>query len=180
MNIKSIVLAALLITLGVVLPVGFHYFIPGSGTILSPMHIPVFLSGAIMGPLGGFLVGLITPILSSIFTGMPPVLPILPIMAAELPVYGLVIGYIYKNKGFNIYIALIISMFAGRVMTGLVVSVMVYALNFSNLPANPLLFVWGSVIKGLPGIILHLIIVPLFIGYLRNYINNASPEYKSY
>ena len=39
-NTKQLVLAALCVALGVVLPVAFHS-IPNAGSVLLPMHIPV-------------------------------------------------------------------------------------------------------------------------------------------
>ena len=41
-NTKQLVLAALCVALGVVLPVAFHR-IPNAGSVLLPRHIPVLL-----------------------------------------------------------------------------------------------------------------------------------------
>lgn len=169
MKVRYLVYIAIFVALGIVLPLGFHIFGTGLGSIISPMHIPVYLAGAFLGPLAGTLVGAVTPVLSSFFTGMPPVIPILPIMIVELVIYGLVIGYLYKHKSLNIYSSLIISMFLGRIGAGIVVWFLVHVFSITYLPANPLIFIWGTIVKGLPGIIIQLILVPLVINYLINY-----------
>ena len=69
-NTKQLVLAALCVALGVVLPVAFHS-IPNAGSVLLPMHIPVLLCGLVCGPVYGLLSGILTPLLSSMITGMP-------------------------------------------------------------------------------------------------------------
>lgn len=165
MKTKFLVYTALFITLGLILPLAFH-FIGGGGPIFLPMHIPILLAGALLGPTAGLITGIITPILSSLLTGMPPVLPVLPIMVVELTFYGLVTGYMIKR--FNIYLSLLISMLVGRIGAGLVVAVMVHILNF-KLPANPLVYIWGTITTGLPGIVIQLILIPILYKYLINY-----------
>ncbi|HKL75514.1 MAG TPA: ECF transporter S component [Halanaerobiales bacterium] len=165
---KKLVLMAIFVALGIILPIVFHIFGSSIAQILSPMHIPVFIAGALMGPIAGLIVGMMTPILSSLFTGMPPVIPMLPIMFVELAIYGYLMGYLYKVKNVNIYLSLIITMLLGRISTGIVVYILVHGFNIGRLPKNPLIFVQGTIISGMPGIILHLALVPLLIKYLRN------------
>ena len=165
---KKLVLMAIFVALGIILPIVFHIFGSSIAQILSPMHIPVFIAGALMGPIAGLIVGMMTPVLSSLFTGMPPVIPMLPIMFVELAIYGYLMGYLYKVKNVNIYLSLIITMLLGRISTGIVVYILVHGFNIGRLPKNPLIFVQGTIISGMPGIILHLALVPLLIKYLRN------------
>ncbi|MBR3266300.1 MAG: ECF transporter S component, partial [Erysipelotrichaceae bacterium] len=49
---KQIVLTAMFIAIGVILPQAFHA-IPNAGSIFLPMHIPVLVSGFVVGPLFG-------------------------------------------------------------------------------------------------------------------------------
>ena len=86
-NTKQLVLAALCVALGVVLPVAFHS-IPNAGSVLLPMHIPVLLCGLVCGPWFCLGCGALTPMLSSLATGMPPA-AILPGMLCQLAVYVL-------------------------------------------------------------------------------------------
>jgi len=105
------------------------------------MHIPVLLAGFLAGPVCGLTVGILAPLLSHLLTGMPPTYAV-PLMAAELPVYGLVAGLTYNRLKLNIYLSLIIAMVLGRVMFGL--SLFVLGL-FIKLPYSAAEFFAGGV-----------------------------------
>ena len=62
---KRLVLAALCVALGVVLPVAFHS-VANAGSIFLPMHIPVLLCGIICGWPYGLACGVLTTKRSSI------------------------------------------------------------------------------------------------------------------
>ena len=68
-NTKHLIITALCMTLGVVLPMAFH-MIPNAGSVMLPMHIPVLLCGLVCGPILGLICGIFTPVLSSLITGM--------------------------------------------------------------------------------------------------------------
>ena len=57
-KVKSMVMTAMCIALGVVLPIMFHS-VENAGSIFCPMHIPVLICGLICGWKYGFFVGLI-------------------------------------------------------------------------------------------------------------------------
>lgn len=157
LSTKEITLTALFITLGVILPIVFHQFAL-AGRIFLPMHIPVFLAGIFVGPLGGLIVGLVCPILSFFLTGMPPPYAV-PLMSMELPIYGLSIGILIRFIRLPI-LSLLISMILGRLAFGLGLFVLG---QFLSLPYGPEAFIKVSVIAGLPGIALQLILIPLMI-----------------
>src|SRR5690554_1152105 len=118
MKNRKMVYSAIFIALGIIIPIAFHAFGTIAGSIFLPMHIPVILAGAYLGPLSGIVVGALTPLLSSLFTGMPPALPMLPIMFVELMVYGAAMGYLYNKKKYGIYPTLIITLILGRIAVG--------------------------------------------------------------
>lgn len=162
---KRLVLSALYIALGVVLPIFFH-FVPNAGPIFLPMHIPVLMAGLMLGPSYGLAVGIAAPLLSSLLTGMPPA-PILPGMLCELAVYGLVAGILMKtvktkNNILNIYISLVGAMLAGRIIGGIVKAFIFVAGDYS-------LQIWltGSFITALPGIIIQLVLIPILLSVLE-------------
>ena len=157
---KELVLSGLLIALGLVLPMAFHLFKAG-GPVFLPMHIPVLLGGMILSPIFALLVGVLTPIVSNLLTSMPPLMPMLPIMIVELGLYGLVASILRKKLNLGVFISLIISMIIGRIGAGLVVYVMtsVFAVQF----APPIAFVIGGISKGIPGIIIQLIFIPIIV-----------------
>ncbi|OWZ83706.1 ECF transporter S component [Natranaerobius trueperi] len=163
MKISSkVTYAGLFIAIGVLLPMIFHLVGVG-GTIILPMHIPVIMSGFYLGGRYGLLVGMITPIISHLVTGMPPITPVpmLYIMIFELGGYGFLTGLIFKNTN-KISYSLLGGMVGGRIIAGIVVWLLSLLFGFSNL-ASPIIFVGGAVITGLPGIILQLILIPLIV-----------------
>ncbi len=155
---KKMITAAACIALCVVLPLAFHA-IPKSGSLLSPMHIPVFLCGLVCGPVYGLICGLIGPFASSILTQMPA-MGFLPVMMVELAVYGLVSGIMMKvikteKSVIKVYISLFSAMVIGRIFAGLAQSLVFSAGNYS-------LSMWISsyILGTLPAIVIHIILVP--------------------
>jgi riboflavin transporter FmnP len=156
-SLKRITWGALFIALGLLIPLIFHAV--GLGQVFLPMHIPVLLCGFFTGPVVGFVVGFVTPLLSAVFTGMPPLAPpVAQKMMFELGAYGLLTGLLYQRTNLGIYPTLIISMIGGRLVYGV--------LGYAVLPLfglekiNPLLPVTYSLLQGIPGIILQLVVIP--------------------
>lgn len=161
---KRMVYGGVLVALGVILPQLFHIFGPQAGQVFLPMHIPVLLAGILVGPYWGLAVALIAPILSSVITGMPAV-PMLYFMLFELVTYAVVAG-ILSDKKANIYLNLAVTLICGRIANGLamVIAVNVFKLSFPF--ANTAAF-FGGVAKGLPGIVIQLVLIPLIVYALK-------------
>ena len=166
MNIKKLVSASICLALAMVLPF-LTGQIPQIGSALSPMHIPILICGFICGWRYGMLVGFIAPILRFFLFGMPPIFPIGIAMAFELAVYGMAAGLIYntlKKTNKNIYITLISSMFIGRIMWGLTrfIIAKLFSLDFTFK-----VFLSGAFISAVPGIVLHILLIPPVIIALK-------------
>lgn len=159
----KLVTSAVLIAFGVLLPMVFHLF-GVMGIVFLPMHIPVLIAGLFLGSKAGFLTGLLTPILSSFTTGMPPIMPMLPAMAAELSVYGLAGGYLHHRKRLPLILSLISAMVLGRIAGVAMVHVMVLAFGIR---LQPVTYLKGAVLTGFPGIIIQLILIPLIVNRLH-------------
>lgn len=155
--IKRMTLTAVCVALCVVLPIAFHS-IPNAGSVFLPMHIPVLICGLICGWPYGLLCGLLGPLLSSVLTGMPPA-AMLPAMMVECGTYGMVSGLVLKvvrtkSTYGDLYIALIVAMLAGRVVSGIA-----KALIFS--PGMALsAWVTASFVTAIPGIVIQLVFLP--------------------
>ena len=80
---KRLVMTALFIALGTIVPQAFHMLGLGPSQVFLPMHLPVMICGSLLGPIAGLICGLITPLLSSVLTGMPPLMPVGLAMAVE-------------------------------------------------------------------------------------------------
>lgn len=157
---KKIVFTAVCIALCVVLPMAFHA-IQNAGQIFLPMHIPVLLCGLMCGWPFGFICGLLGPVLSSLLTGMPPA-AMLPSMMVECAAYGCVTGlmmkFVHTGKTVpDLYIGMVVAMVLGRVLAGLAKS-----LIFSPGTA-PFAWVTTSLVAGIPGIVIQLILIPLVV-----------------
>lgn len=158
--VKKLVFTAVCAALCLVLPMAFHS-IPNAGTIFLPMHIPVLLCGLICGwPYGG-VCGLIGPLISSLVTGMPPV-AMLPSMMVECCAYGFVTGMLMrhlhtKHAVADLYISLVSAMVVGRAVAG-------FAKAWIFTPGiSPFAWVTTSLLAGIPGIVIQLILMPLVV-----------------
>lgn len=162
----KIVWGAMFLAIALVLP-----FLTGQiqqfGNALCPMHLPVFLCGFFCGPLYGAAVGLIAPILRFMIFGMPPILPTGLSMGFELMTYGFVSGLLYKKlpqkKGY-VYVALISAMVAGRIVWGIVNTVL---LGLGKFDFSWNAFVAGAFLNAIPGIIIQIVIIPILVIVIR-------------
>lgn len=162
-SVRKICFGALFLALGMILPQVFHLFgAQNAGMVFLPMHIPVLLAGLLLGPFYGGLIGALAPVLSSIFFAMPP-LPKLPFMVIELIVYGIVAGFFAKRK-FNVYLSLVLAQIAGRLAAALSLAIAFYLFHLDV--AAPI-SVWASLITGIPGIIIQLILIPSMVIMIR-------------
>lgn len=163
---RKITYAAVCLALALVLP-----FLTGQikqvGNMLCPMHIPVLLCGFLCGWPYGLVVGAISPLLRFSLFGMPQLMPTGIAMAFELAVYGLVSGMLYQKlpkKNIYIYVSLIGAMIAGRIVWG-IVSLVLTGLQGVEFPFSA--FLAGAVLNAVPGIILHIILIPIIVMTLK-------------
>ncbi len=152
----------LLLALAIILPQFLHLTGgPQLGSIILPMHFPVYIAGFLLGPAIGGIIGFLAPLISHLLTGMPPVSPpVLFLMLVELPLFGILSGYLFQKKEWGVFPALLVSMVGGRIGMALVAPLVFHLQAF---PQAPLAYVWGSLLTGLPGIVLQLIILPLLL-----------------
>lgn len=162
--VKRIVIAGLLLAIGVIVPYIFHTTgIPGP--VFLPMHIPVLIGGFLLPAPLAILLGMLTPIINSLVTGMPA-FPISIIMIFELGIYGLIASLLYRKLKLPLFLSLIISMIAGRIMAGLMVFILA---AFFGMQEDPITFIKLATVTGIPGIIIQLILVPVLIYGITKY-----------
>ena len=163
---RKLTFSALYLAIALVLPY-ITGQIPQIGAMLSPMHIPVLLCGFVCGWQWGLTVGLVAPCLRSALFGMPTLYPTAIAMTFELAVYGAVSGILYKllpRKIWSIYVSLILAMIAGRLVWGGARYVLA-GLSGSEFPVSA--FLAGAVLNAIPGIILHIVLIPLLVMVLE-------------
>ena len=161
-RIQQLVIAAVCLALCMVLPF-LTGQIPEIGSMLSPMHIPVLLCGFLCGPAWAAVVGAMAPLLRFALFGMPPLFPVGVAMCVELATYGAVSGALYRwlpRKPVNVYVSLIAAMLAGRVVWGMVRAALT---GVTNAPFTWAAFIAGAFTQAIPGIILHIVLIPLIV-----------------
>lgn len=159
---RRLAYSALFLALALVLPF-LTGQIPTIGKALSPMHIPVMLCGFLCGPLWGAAVGAVAPLLRSVLFGMPAMFPGGVAMTFELATYGVLSGWLYRllpRKPWSIYVSLLAAMLGGRLVWG-AARFALAGLSGSEFPFSA--FLAGAVTGAIPGIVLHIVLIPLLV-----------------
>ncbi len=170
---KTLVLAALFLAVGVVLP-SLTGAIKEIGDSLLPMHLVVMLCGVICGWEYASFIGLILPFFRSLLFGMPPIYPNAVWMALELATYGFVIGFLYARRkkyslGYLLF-CLVSSMLAGRVVWGIAKAVL---LGVAGKPFGIEAFLVGGFLDAISGLIIQFVTIPLTIELLERRKNKS-------
>ena len=131
------------------------------GEALLPMHLPIILAGLLGGSYVAGIAGLLSPLLSFALTGMPTS-AMLPFMMIELCAYGICAGLL-KDVKIPTIAKVLIAQIAGRAVRGIAIVIGFYALNTAIAPTA----IFTSILTGLFGILLQLIIIPLAVYRLK-------------
>ena len=157
---KKLTVSAMMVALALVLPF-FTGQITQIGSMLLPMHIPVFLCGLICGGKYGAIVGMMVPLVRSMLFGMPPMYPTAAAMAFELATYGAVAGAVYFGAGYfcmkSLYKAMLTAMVAGRAVWAVAMMVLM-GINGGAFTLE--MFIAGAFLNAIPGIALQLVLIP--------------------
>lgn len=164
-SIKKATITAVCIALCYILPLVFHAV--GAGSVFSPMHIPVLLCGLVCGSGYGVFCGIAGPVLSSVLSGMPTATQLI-YFVPELMIYGFVTGIMMKlvhtkKLPSDIFIALVTAMLAGRIVGGIAEALFYLG---SGRPFSIAALAAGYFITTLPGIVCHLIVIPVLVATL--------------
>lgn len=155
------------LALGLVLPF-LTGQIPEIGSMLLPMHIPVFLCALICGWQYAVPMSFILPIMRSLIFTMPPMYPGAVAMAFEFAAYAFVAGFVYslfkKQDLIALYVSMLTAMVAGRIVWGIAQAILLGAAGKSfTLSA----FLAGAFFDAIPGIIVQLVLIPAVMLALR-------------
>lgn len=127
------------------------------------MHIPVLLAGIYLGWRFGALVGVVTPLLSAVLTGMPP-LTVAFMMVVELPLYAVTVSLLYRWSK-NALVSVAGAALVGRLAYGLTAYLLFPILGLP--PVRPLYPVTAGLISAIPGVVAQLAVVPLLVGRFK-------------
>lgn len=143
---------------GVALPVVFHAV--GLGKAFLPMHLPVLVCGLLISPTVAFAVGVVTPLVSSVLTGMPPLVPVAVLMTLELGVLSAAAAICRGKLRLPVIVSVVVAMIAARVVGGLE---LVAIAPLMGLRQSIPVYLSQSVLLSLPGIVLQLVAAPLAV-----------------
>lgn len=167
---RSLTTAALFIAAGIAVSVACHATGIG-GRIMLPLHYPALLAGFLLRWRWGFTVGLITPLLSALLTGLPPLIPSAILMVPELSVYGASVGLLRKT--FKLIPTLIVSLVLGRLAWGIGFYVLTPVFGL-KIPVSAALV--SGLITGFPGILAQLIVIPILVLRLEKILEPGRTE----
>ncbi|MDI6783241.1 MAG: hypothetical protein QME64_03985 [bacterium] len=142
----------------------FPFHMLGIGGTFTPLWIPVGIASCLVSPLFAVLTAFMVPLFSYLVMGMPPMNPpIFWLVTAELIVYAYTISLwynIYKKK-------VLWSVVLGSVADKLALTLFILSLSLFD-RMQPWLN-WSSVTKGIPGIVLAIIVVPIIVRWIEKH-----------
>jgi len=155
------VMSAVMAAFGIILPIVFH--MAGLESKFLPMLLPILLNGFLSLLPWAALTGALVPVASGLLTGMPPFYPpIALVMMIEGAVMAAAAAAIYRFTKPRIWPALIVAVTLDRVISAVL---MWFMAGRFGLP--PAVISAASLIQGLPGVALQLVVVPLAVRGLR-------------
>jgi hypothetical protein len=172
-DVRAYIIIAVFVALSVLAPWAFHQFHLAGATYL-PMHFFIFIAALAAGWQAGAIVGLVTPLASYFVSGMPAS-NILPQVAIEVTVYGLLAGLLRQKFHLNVVWSLLGAMVGGRL--ALLASVTIIQLITGNVysplgpAATPSAAVWNTIAQSWPGMVAQLAIIPLGFWLFSRYTN---------
>jgi len=159
MKTRKLTLTALFVAIGIVLPQAIHLFGgPTLGTILLPMHLPVFIGAMLLGPVSGIFIA-IASVFVGVMLGMPSIL-IASYMVFELVVYAFISGILYRKLKWNVFLSYLVAKLAGMVVAILVIQLYIHLFDIAFPPLFGSVFMFSA---GIPGIILQILIIPTIV-----------------
>lgn len=168
MNTKKLTLTALFVAIGIVLPQTIHLFGgPTLGTILLPIHLPVFIGAMLLGPISGIIIA-ISSVGVGVMLGMPSIL-VASYMVFELIVYAAVSGFLYYHKKQNVILSYLIAKILGMVvaLTLIQIYIRLFGIHFPS-PVFGTILMFAT---GIPGIIAQIVIISILVPILKKELN---------
>ena len=164
-DVSGIIMAVLFTSLGIIFPMLFH--LVGAGSIFLPMYIPLAVGACLMKRSHALMIGAFTPILSSILTGMPPMYPpIAFMMSIQLGCLCLVISTCIHSLKAPVFLSLLAALMLERLTMALL-----YLFIMPLFGVNAEAFTIYDLARGLPGVGLILILVPVIVPRAIRIIN---------
>jgi len=177
-DVRTYGIIAVFVGLSVLVPWVFHQFHLAGATYL-PMHFFIFAAALTCGWQAGAIVGLLTPFAAYFVSGMPA-MTVLPQIAVEVTVYGLIAGLLRQKFNLRVVWSLLGAMVGGRIALLIAVAI-VQAISghvYSPLgpAAAPFTAVWNTVTQAWPGMLIQLALIPLAFWVVGRYTARKQTE----
>ncbi len=157
---KNLILTAMFLAMGFVLPM-LTGQIPQIGSMLLPMHIPVFLCALVCGPSWGIPMAFVLPLFRSLIFSRPNMYPEAISIAFEMASYALVAGILYQRSRWKCMRALIRSILSAMLVGRIVrCAVQLSLLGMAGMKFSFSGFFVGVIVTGIPGMLLQLVLIP--------------------
>jgi hypothetical protein len=167
-DINNIVIAVIFTSLGIVIPILFH--LVGLGNIFLPMYLPLIAGAFLLNRVNAFMMGVCTPLISALLTGMPPFYPpIALIMSVQLGIVCFTISHLTHSFKAGVVVTLIIAIAIDRLLLAVF-----YYFIIPLFHIKYGLYTAYDLIKGLPGIVLVFILVPILVPRAVDVLNRYS------
>ena len=160
MNLRALVVSAMMAALALTLPMAFH--VVGLGSSFLPMFLPLLLNGFLVPVRWAVLTGVLAPLASGFLTGMPPFYPpIAMVMSAEAAVLGGTAAVLFRCTRPRLWPPLVAAVVLSRC------TMLLLTWHLAGAFGLPKAFsAVGSLAHGLPGVALQCTVVPLVLGLL--------------
>lgn len=174
-TLRSMVVSAVLVAMGIVVPIGFHAV--GLGSKFMPMILVMMLNGFLLPWHWAVLTGAIVPIASGLLTGMPPLYPPFFLsLSIEMALLSALVSFMFRVTAPRIWPAVIGGVIFNR-LTSLLLTY--YLASWFGLPSKLITMAYFA--QGLPGIALQLTVLPLLVKTLQKrkgllFSNGQRPE----
>jgi hypothetical protein len=170
-DIKTYGIIIAFVVLSVVTPWAFHQY-PTAGPTFLPMHFFIFAAALTCGWQAGAIVGLLTPFASYLVSGMPA-LTVLPQIAVEVTIYGLLAGLLRQKSHLRVIWSVLGAMVGGRIALLATVAI-VQAITGSvysplGAAATPLTAVWNTIAQAWPGMLIQIVAIPLVFWAIEHF-----------
>ncbi|MFH1037956.1 MAG: hypothetical protein V1789_04700 [PVC group bacterium] len=154
MYIRDMIWGGVWGALALFLPLLLHPF--GLGSHLMPMFLPLLVAGCTLQLRTGIVLAVSIPLISSLFTGMPPFYPPLAVlMVLEAVSMNIWLFWSYRKRRWNIHFSLIVAFLIQRVVRVLFI---LAAREIVPLPAAWLFI--PALIWGVPGAVIQTGVIP--------------------
>lgn len=138
--------------LGVLIPFLFHTV--GLGPMFLPMFWPLAVAGIFLEVPFAFAVGVLTPLLSTMVSGMPPP-PILYKMMIELAVLAWIVSNLFRRTRLGLFWGMGIGLVVSR-LTALGIAFLLAPV----LGLPPRLYAVATFLEGIPGMVTMMVLLP--------------------